>query len=135
MTLLRKAVVVPHAGYDVWEEVYQVGQTQRPRDLMTMRVARTKTGDYIGMPDDARYLVDHKGIAPELRTIDHNVCSVGKSSDGKWYGWSHRALAGFAPGDVVREGDVVAAKIPVGTKVTNDAEAKWFAAIFAEEVS
>jgi len=26
----------------------------------------------------------------------------------KWYGWSHRAIAGFTVGDVVKPGDVIA---------------------------
>jgi hypothetical protein len=136
MTLLRKAIVVPHAGYDVWDESYQIGPTQRPRDIMVLRVARTKAGHYIGMPDEARYLVDNKGISPELRQIDHQTCSIGRSAtDGKWYGWSHRALQGFQTGDVVRAGDCHAEKIPPGTRAHNEAEAKWFAEAFAEAVS
>lgn len=31
---------------------------------------------------------------------------VGKSSNGKWYGWSHRAVYGFGIGDKVKKGDV-----------------------------
>lgn len=35
-------------------------------------------------------------ITPEKASPDHAVCSIGKSAkDGKWYGWSHRAYAGF----------------------------------------
>jgi hypothetical protein len=36
--------------------------------------------------------------------MDHKAgCSVGKAeSDGKWYGYSHRAIAGFGVGDVVK---------------------------------
>lgn len=29
-----------------------------------------------------------------------------KASDGKWYGWSHRAVAGFGVGDVVKPGHI-----------------------------
>jgi hypothetical protein len=135
MTLLRKTIAGNHTGYDVWEEVYQVGPTQRPRDLMTIMVAKTKAGHYIGTPEDAKYLVDGRGIAPEPRRIDSNVCSIGYSAkDGKWYGWSHRALHGFKPGDVVRAGDCHAEKIPPGTVAHNETEARWFAEEFAESV-
>ena len=33
--------------------------------------------------------------------------SVGKGSDGKWYGWSHRAVWGFGIGDKVKKGDII----------------------------
>lgn len=36
--------------------------------------------------------------------------SVGKGSDGKWYGWSHRACYGFKKGDKIK-GDSLAKKI------------------------
>jgi len=36
------------------------------------------------------------GIKPEKASPSHSVCSIGKSAaGGKWYGWSHRAYAGF----------------------------------------
>lgn len=128
--------VVEHERYDVWDITMQVGPTTRPKDMMTMRVALSKAGHYIGMPDEARYLCDHLGIEPEPIDVDHDVCTVGYSATkGKWYGWSHRALSGFAPGDVVRDGDCHAETIPPGTKATNLAEAKWFASAFAKSVS
>lgn len=37
-----------------------------------------------------------RGIKPEKASPTHRVNSVGKSTkDGKWYGWSHRAIHGF----------------------------------------
>lgn len=30
---------------------------------------------------------------------------VGKSTNGKWYGWSHRAMYGFGIGDKIKKGD------------------------------
>jgi len=39
-------------------------------------------------------------ITPEKKRSDVEVASIGKSAkNGKWYGWSHRALGGFRPGD------------------------------------
>jgi hypothetical protein len=133
---LTKRKVTEHERYDVWDITYQVGPTTRPKDMMTMRVALSKAGHYIGMPDEARYLCDNLGIDPEPVDVDHDVCTVGYSAaKGKWYGWSHRALYGFAPGAVVKEGDSHAETIPPGTKANNLAEAKWFATAFAKSVS
>lgn len=135
MPVLRKTLVKSNPGYDVWEEVYQFGPTTRPRDVGTMLVARTKSGHYIGVPDQAKYLVEGLGIAPEPRKLDSQVCSIGYSAkSGKWYGWSHRAIYGFRPGDVVKPGDCHAEKIPPGTIAHNEDEAKWFADAFAESV-
>jgi hypothetical protein len=133
---IAKRLVSSHDVYDVWEVTYQVGPTQRPRDLMTMRTALSKAGAYIGDPEQARYLCDNLGIAPEPRDCDHNVCSIGYSAlKGKWYGWSHRAIYGFAPGAVVREGDCHAESIPPGTKARSLDDARWFAQAFASSVS
>ena len=72
----------------------------------TYQVARTHSGHYIGNPDDAKHLCDQKGISPELREPNHNVCSIGFcEKEQKWYGWSHRAIYGFGVGDTVNKGD------------------------------
>lgn len=86
--------------FDVWRETYDLGgraMSRRPRDrFMVIEHAYTKDGHYIGSPENARYLCEVKGIAPELSDPTNNVCSIGLSSiDGKWYGWSHRAISGF----------------------------------------
>lgn len=42
-------------------------------------------------------------IKGEKTHPDHSVASIGKSAaDGKWYGWSHRAIYGFKAGDEVK---------------------------------
>lgn len=39
-------------------------------------------------------------ITPEKKRPDVEVASIGKSAkNGKWYGWSHRAMYGFKPGE------------------------------------
>ena len=69
-------------------------------------MAYTPNGDYIGNLKDARFLCETKGIKPEKISPDHNVCSIGFSSiDGKWYGWSHRAIFGFKIGSKCKIGD------------------------------
>lgn len=66
--------------------------------------AYTPSGEYIGNPKTAHYLVIKRGITPELATPKNNVCSVGYcTTDGKWYGWSHRAIVGFGIGNKVFE--------------------------------
>lgn len=134
--VVSRKKVTEHALYDVWEIVLKTGPTMSPRDVMTLRIAESKAGHYIGMPDEARYLCDNLGINPEPIDVDHTVCSIGYSpTKGKWYGWSHRALSGFKPGDVVSEGSCHAETIPPGTKAHNEAEARWFAVEFAKSVS
>lgn len=72
---------------------------------MEMTYCTNKNGDYIGDLETASYLCDEKGIAPELASPNHNVCSIGFCKrERKWYGWSHRAMCGFEKGDVVYPG-------------------------------
>ena len=56
-----------------------------------------------------------------------------KGTDGKYYGWSHRAVAGFKVGDTVKKGDVVYQ----GKEYTidSDEQAQQVAKQFANEVS
>lgn len=52
---------------------------------------------YIGNLRTAYFLCVEYGIEPELRTETSKTCSIGYSKKhGKWYGWSHRAIYGFA---------------------------------------
>ena len=96
-----------------------------------MLAAMNKSGDYIGEPRDAVRLCDEMGIDPELRDPNHSVCSIGFSAKYKrWYGWSHRSMAGFAVGDKAYEP-------PEGTPeiIQNIYEAKLSSERFAESVS
>ena len=66
----------------------------------------------------------------EMDPVTH---STGKGCDGKWYGWSHRAVYGFGIGDKVKKGDS-------GYKgkeytIETEAQAKKAAEDFAESVS
>lgn len=68
----------------------------------------------------------------------------------KWYGWSHRAIAGFGVGDTVKKGDVIAPSspddpyphsrpelesLPVGFTAKTLDDARRMAAAFALAVS
>jgi hypothetical protein len=113
----------------------------------------TEAGDYVGSLDNmALRLISDRGILPEKSDPTHNVCSIGKSfKDGKWYGWSHRAIHGFSIGDVVKEGDCCATpgvteeylkdhpeadiSLPVGFTAKTEEDCKKMAIAFAESVS
>lgn len=117
---------------------------------ISMFVFYNKEGKYIGNIDDFQRLVVDKEIFPE--TFDnHSVCSVGKShKDGKWYGWSHRAIYGFKIGDKVKEGDCCASSgwiegceeyendpyiLKVGFEAKTEEDCKKMAIAFASSVS
>ncbi len=62
-------------------------------------------GGYVGQ-DKFKNMLETRGIAPQLRDLAHNVCSVGFcAKENKWYGWSHRAIYGFGIGSEVKKGD------------------------------
>lgn len=131
-------------------ENWQTDEREKP---ILMVSVYTEQGDYIGSVDNmiVRLLSD-RGILPEKADPKHNVCSIGKSfKDGKWYGWSHRAIYGFQIGDVVKEGDCCATSgwtedylkehpeenkaLPIGFVAKTDEDCKRIAIAFAESVS
>lgn len=91
-------------GYELRTEIWDSGCSANPE--IQMIAAYTPSGDYIGDSKWAHRLVVKRGIQPQKSTPDHNVCSIGYSvKDGKWYGWSHRAIFGFKVGSTCKEGD------------------------------
>lgn len=137
-------------GYVVREEV--LSGEEYGASEMTIKVAYTPTGEYIGDSKTAYRLCAKFGIKPEKSDSSHNVCSIGFSEiNQKWYGWSHRAIYGFAPGDEVKEGDCCASSgwteeylaehpeedtsLPVGFVAKDFDDAKKMAVAFAESVS
>lgn len=113
------------AGYEVWLETNAVDFSAQlmgdgsdkadalaeaindaPAQVITMKIARTPEGRYIGDPKTAHYLCKKRGIAPELADPNDNVCSIGFCErEQKWYGWSHRAIYGFGVGSHIKQGD------------------------------
>ena len=122
------------AGYELRCEDWLLGE-KTPATRMT--AAYNPHGDFIGGARDAHYLCVKRGIAPILRTNQSNVCSIGYCSrDGKWYGWSHRAIYGFKVGDTIKEGDCTAdGPLPIGFTALDIEDAKMMAEVFAESVS
>ena len=73
-------------------------------------------------------------IKGEKREDSHTVQTFGKSeADGKWYGWSHRAVYGFGIGDKITKGAVNYKGKEYTIK--SEAEARQAAIDFAEGVS
>ena len=122
-----------------------------PQDVI-VKSAYTPSGDYIGDKRTAHFLCSKRGIKPEKRTPESKVCSIGFSErDGKWYGWSHRAIYGFKVGDVVKKGDCTNSSgytdaylsehpeedgsLPVGFTAKTLEDARVMAVAFAESVS
>ena len=106
-------------------------------------------GKYIGDMESFETLIIKRKIFPETFD-DNNVCSIGKSEDGKWYGWSHRAIYGFKIGDTVKDGDCCATSgwtdeylkdhpddkpLPVGFEAKTEEDCKKMAIAFASNVS
>lgn len=119
--------------WDVWE----CRSNPELGPVITTKLAYSKAGAYIGEADGsiASVLGPH-GIKPELRTPESTVCSIGFSErEQKWYGWSHRAIFGFAVGDTVKAGDSTDESLPVGFRAKSLDDARKMAIAFAASVS
>lgn len=66
----------------------------------------------------------------EMEDLTH---STGRGCDGRWYGWSHRAIFGFKIGDKIKKGDI--AYNGKEYTIKTDKQAKDAAFRFAESVS
>ena len=103
---------------------------------MKMTGAYSYGGHYVGNTQFAHRVLARRGIIPELSDDQHSVCSIGRSyKDGKWYGWSHRAIYGFKKGNTIKEGDLAEAHLPVGFQAQNEDEKREMAVAFARSVS
>jgi hypothetical protein len=138
------------AGYELRYEIIN-GKPYGSKNFK-MTSAYTPEGNYIGDSKAAWRLCVKRGIKPELAKSTDKVCSIGYSTkDGKWYGWSHRAIYGFKIGDKVKKGDCCASSgwtkeylkehpeldmsLPVGFKAKTMYDARRMAIAFADSVS
>ena len=132
------------AGYVVIKGI--VDGSEWGMDDFEMSRAETTSGDYIGDPKTAHMLCKKRGIKPQYRDGQDNVCSIGFcEAEQKWYGWSHRAIYGFGVGDTVKEGDCTNSSgwvegshrdfsLPVGFTAKTLDDAKRMAIAFADSV-
>ncbi len=132
--------------YEVRVETVAIDESN-PVDMLSYY---NDDGKYIGDTDAFRRLVVDREIDP-ITYDDNKVCSIGKSRmDGKWYGWSHRAICGFQIGDEVKEGDCCASSgwtekylenhpddkpLPIGFVAETEEDCKKMAIAFASSVS
>ena len=119
-------------GFEIRKEIWD-GGIFGSSDI-EMETIYNHHGDYIGDKKTALLLIK-KGIVPEISKPDHSVCSIGYCpKDGKWYGWSHRAMKGFGIGD---KGETWSPYISTKSKekIQTLVEAKQAAVAFAESVS
>lgn len=105
--LRRENMKLVNSYPDLGYEVYSYDSVTDGFDPVPMVSAFNMNGDYIGDEKIAKMLCDKCGIKPELANPGDSVCSIGYSEkEGKWFGWSHRAIAGFQVGSEVKQGDV-----------------------------
>jgi hypothetical protein len=127
-------------GMDYRREIWSMGGD----DSVEMDAVYNALGIYIGDKETANRLAV-LGILPEGRNRDSSVCSIGFSAkDQKWYGWSHRAIFGFAVGDIAKAGDCVCqsgscdptqdVSVPIGFEAKTLDDAKRMAIAFADSV-
>jgi len=133
--------------WELRDEEWRVGANDLPLDVddpgdpwCRIRSAWTKTDPpvYVGDEEMARHIIDNLGIVPEYRTAGSNVATIGYCAlEQRWYGWSHRAMCGFAIGDVIREGDVVEnmGVWVAGSVIRTLGDARDVACKYAESVS
>jgi len=126
------------AGYVLRRELRESPEKKGKPIEWTM--AYTPRGEYIGSPRCAYRLVVKRGIQLELAAPGDCVCSIGFSiKDGKWYGWSHRAIYGFKIGSTCKKGDCHYVPMSKGGKgkwtAKTVADARQMAIDFAESVS
>jgi hypothetical protein len=125
MSIIKEVLNVRRykAGYEVREELRD-GSDYGGEDFIK-KVAYTPDGHYIGNSVWAYRLCKKRGIAPELRTPNSNVCSIGFcEQEQKWYGWSHRAIWGFGIGDTVKKGDC--GYVPANPQELFDELIEWY---------
>lgn len=126
--------IIDKGNYNLHHETWRLPFAgSEPTDMWQ---AYTKDGTYIGDEKTAKLLCDKRGIVPELSNAGHSVASIGKSTkDGKWYGWSHRAIYGFEPGSTCKEGDCHYTPEKGEWMAETEADARQMAIDFAASVS
>ena len=102
-------IAVSKYGYEVREEEVTYNESEPPT---IMQSCYSPKGDYLGDQEFTLRLIKEFGIRhfeayPESRVVCYGFSPLQK----KWYGWSHRAIAGFKVGDRVEKGHVIATQL------------------------
>lgn len=113
---------------------------KRVRKLATQIDPVDRTTKNMPTYADGRAKVTHtewlgiKNDGPGKASNGNTISSYGKSTNGKWYGWSHRAMYGFKVGDKITPTDAGNVDKEPYTIKTDD-QAMQAAIDFAEDVS
>lgn len=110
---------------------------KRQRTMVTTVSPEARSFKNIPKYADGKSKVDFRdwlGIKGEKVHSKDAVPSYGKAENGKWYGWSHRAVYGFKSGDVVKS-DAAGNNTGKEYTIKTDDQAKQAAIDFAKEVS
>lgn len=141
---IKKRTIKVLRKFSLFDFVQQEWEHFSSPDPMQIEVYLTKGGEYLGARHQGKRpglirAIEKYGIQAERVSDEHCVCSIGKGKDGKWWGWSHRAMVGFGKGDRVFDEDYGDDETPFvkhGKKVINtDDDAKTAAIKFARSVS
>jgi len=112
---------------------------KRTRVMVTSVPPEKRSFKNIPKYSDGRDKVDFKEwlmIKGEKRTDTSQINTYGKSqADNKWYGWSHRAVNGFAIGDVIKPTTTAGNVDQKEYTIKTDDQARQAAIDFAKDVS
>jgi len=108
-----------------YSELKQYDWVNHLKDNDRYAVISAYSGDnYVGDMAHAYKLINMGIYKPHSPSSSTYVCSYGYSFlDGKWYGWSHRAMYGFEIGSVVTKGHC--AYLPKNKEDFMVAELEW----------
>jgi len=115
------------ATFDLHEELWH--HPEIDPEPTRMEAYRSKDG----YPIDCRFRKKRPGLGKHIARVEISPeplskkkggqCCVGKSAvDGKWYGWSHRAMVGFSGGDRIFQERYAKGRLCESCKVTDSCE-------------
>lgn len=136
MEMGKRKLIKQYDFFDMYRVIYDYDNIGDGQTHLTMDIAFSKEGEYIGEQSTAKFLVE-RGIEHfEKRKEDSSVCSIGYIPKEKaWAGWSHRAIATFKIGDKCGIGDCGYTKEKGTWKAKNMDDVKQMAWDFAQGVS
>ena len=92
-----------YPGYTYRRELIDMSELGDSEPMEMVVCYAEESGHYMGNAKMARYLCKKRGIRHIQKAMNtHSVASIGLHvAEGKWYGWSHRAICGFGIGDKI----------------------------------
>lgn len=91
--------------------------TDIPPEERTLKNLPRYAGPKKGRGDAKVRFQDWLQLSRPTISPNANVHSVGQGANGKWYGWSHRAIHGFYIGEKIKSADVIGNKYTYGEEI------------------